>query len=264
MNAQTKRTSTPEQIRAEQKRQAEKEHVAKQAAIAANAAATGTAVVPAASANTAVAMADSRTPPQRYIDEISNPAFAHRRIKFDKNGVFITVSDGEPVLEATEFLALCGETQIQWIKFEPEGGPPDVVSGLLYENFVLPPRESLGDNDPAQWPIGLSAQPTDPWQHMINILLQQTDTKELFVFSTASQTGRRAVGSLLRHYDRMRRTNPNDVPVVRLRPGGFQHKDPRVGWVATPSFNIVGRAPRDSGAVPDTSVAADMDDSLPF
>ena len=77
-------------------------------------------------------------------------------------------------------------------------------------------------------------------------------------------TGRRAVGNLLRHYDRMQRTHPDELPVVRLKVGGFQHRDERIGWVSTPVFAVVGRAPRDSAAKPDTSTRADMDDEIPF
>jgi hypothetical protein len=62
----------------------------------------------------------------------------------------------------------------------------------------------------------------------------------------------------------MQRTNPGELPVVRLRPGGFQHRDERIGWVATPTFCVVGRAPRDSAVKPDTSIGADMNDELPI
>jgi hypothetical protein len=62
----------------------------------------------------------------------------------------------------------------------------------------------------------------------------------------------------------MQRQGGKELPVVKLKPGGFNHRDPRVGWVATPQFQIVGRAPRDSAAKPDTAVAADMDDAIPF
>jgi hypothetical protein len=62
----------------------------------------------------------------------------------------------------------------------------------------------------------------------------------------------------------MQRLNVGDLPVVRLKPGGFNHrKDPRIGWVATPGFQIVGRAPRDSAAKPDTSIEADLNDAIP-
>jgi hypothetical protein len=127
-----------------------------------------------------------------------------------------------------------------------------------------PQREALGDTDPNQWPTGVSGQPADPWQHQMCIVLQHCDTKELSTFSTTSVTGRRAVGTLLRHYERMQRTGANEVPVVRLKAGGFNHRDDRVGWVPAPVFAVVGRAPRDSAARPDTSTQADLDDSLPF
>ena len=129
--------------------------------------------------------------------------------------------------------------------------------------------KSLGDDDPAEWPDGLDNQPSDPWLHQQNLVLQQCDTKELFTYSTQSKTGRRAVGNLLRHYNRMRRSVSDDVPVVRLRVGGFQHRDDRIGWVPTPVFAVVGRAPRDEAArpelpPPDTSAGGDMSDSIPF
>jgi hypothetical protein len=86
----------------------------------------------------------------------------------------------------------------------------------------------------------------------------------LFTFATSSMSGRRAVGNLLRHYDRMQRTHPNELPVVKLKVGGFQHKDERIGWVPTPVFAVVGRAPRDSAAKPDTSTQGQLQDEIPF
>ena len=53
-------------------------------------------------------------------------------------------------------------------------------------------------------------------------------------------------------------------PVIRLKVGGFQHRDERVGWVHVPVFAVVGRAPKDSAAKPDTSIGADMSDEIPF
>jgi len=56
-----------------------------------------------------------------------------------------------------------------------------------------------------------------------------------------------------------------DYPVIRLKLSGFNHRDERVGWVPTPAFAVVGKAPRHAvGTVPDTSRAADMDDDVPF
>ena len=82
--------------------------------------------------------------------------------------------------------------------------------------------------------------------------------------TTSSVTGRRAVGNLLRHYDRLQKTHPDMYPVVRLKVGGFNHRDPRVGWVPVPVFAVVGRHPKDDAAKPDSSPTADFDDTIPY
>ena len=68
----------------------------------------------------------------------------------------------------------------------------------------------------SQWDEGLDGKPADPWQHHQYLVLQDTSTSELFTFVTSYVTGRRAVGNLLRHFNRRRRPTPDDLPVVRL------------------------------------------------
>jgi hypothetical protein len=248
---------TPEQIKRDHQQQAARELAQRKAVQMPAKAKDETALATAAT--------DNRTPVQRYLDEIAPSGIVGRLIKFSKEGSFTTVDDGEPVSSDADFIALCDETLIGWIKFDANGeAPPARAMGLLYSGFVMPDRASLGDDASAQWPIGLSGQPADPWQHQVCIVLQNTETNMLYTFATTSQTGRRAVGNLLKHYDRMQRTNPGELPVVRLRPGGYEHRDERIGWVHTPTFVVVGRAPRDSAAKPDTSLAADMNDELPL
>jgi hypothetical protein len=271
-----RRGRTSEEIIAEQKEQAAKEkarrtNAQKTAAPGTtNATPASTAVAPAkAATGTAVSMPapDSRTNVQKYVDEIAPASIVGRLIKFSKEGSFVTADDGEPVPDTAEFIALCDETLVGWIKFNREkdsDARPGRVMGLLYDGFVMPPRNTLDDNDKTQWEPGLSGEPEDPWQHQVCLVLQSTETKELYTFATTSQTGRRAVGNLLRHFDRMQRTNAGEIPVVRLKSGGFNHKDDRIGWVSVPVFAIVGRVPRDSAARPDTSVAADMNDEIRF
>src|SRR5262249_45742578 len=108
-----------------------------------------------------------------------------------------------------------------------------------------PERCDLGDNDESQWPTGIDGStPLDPWQHQICVVLQKRETGEFYTFVTSSVTGRRACGQLLRHYDRMRRTNPDEWPLIKLKTGGFAHRDERIGWVSTPAFAVVGRIRR--------------------
>jgi hypothetical protein len=256
-NQVTRHPPTPEQINRAQKQQAERDLQQRKAATQMTAAAK-------ANASLATTAVDSRTPVQRYLDEIAPSGIVGRLIKFSKEGNFTTADDGETVSAEADFVALCDQTLIGWIQFHADGEtPPDRAQGLLYGGFVMPPRDSLGDTEAGEWPLGPDDKPTDPWQHQLCLVLQNRETDALYTFATTSRTGRRAVGNLLRHYDRMQRTNPSELPVVRLRPGGFQHRDERIGWVATPTFCVVGRAPRDSAAKPDTSLAADLNDELP-
>ena len=211
--------------------------------------------VPAPKASTAVAVPDNRSYRERYLDDVAPASIVGRMIKFSKEGTFVTHDDGAEIDENAEFTVLADETLIGWIKFNGDGEPPSREMGLLYDGFSMPARESLGDLDTAQWELGLDGQPADPWQHHQYLVLQHTGTAELFTFVTSSKTGRRAVGNLLRHFDRMRKTHPDELPVVRLRTGGFQHRDDRVGFVNTPVFVVCGRQSRDSVAKPDTSLA---------
>jgi hypothetical protein len=211
------------------------------------------------------AVPDTRTPQQRYLDEIAPSSFVGALVKFGKDGKFVVSESNEAISPDKDFIALCDETLVGWIKFRGQGEPPDRVMGLHYDDFVMPERETLGDLDQRDWPAGLDGQPADPWQHQICLVLQDRELLELYTFCTSSVSGRRAIGNLLRHYERLRKSDPDVYPIVRLKPGGFNHRDPRVGWVNTPTFAVVGRAPKASAAKPDSSLSADMEgDSIPF
>jgi hypothetical protein len=209
------------------------------------------------------AVATNQTLVTKYLDEIAPATIVGRMIKFSKEGKFVTADDDAPIAEDAEFIALANQTMVGWIRFN-EDEPPTRVMGLLYDGFEMPARETLGDLETAKWDVGLDGRPADPWSHQNYLVLQHADTAELYTFVTASKTGRRAVGNLLHHYNRMLRTHPGELPVVRLRTGSFEHRDERVGRVKTPVFQVIGRAPQDSVAKPDTSVGAELDDKIPF
>jgi hypothetical protein len=205
---------------------------------------------------------DNREYRARYLDEVAPASLVGRRIKFSKDGTFVTHDDGLEVPRDAVFAALCDQTLIGWLKFNGPNEKPDTEMGLLYGGYQMPARESVGDLDRSQWKVGLNGEPEDPHQHHMYLVLQDTATLELYTFDTSSNTGRRAVGNLLRHYDRLVRTNPGEVPLVWLRTGGFEHKDPRVGFVSTPMFTPCGSRPASSTAKPDTSTAAIIDDDI--
>jgi hypothetical protein len=265
-----RRPPTPEEITAQQRIDAaslkqRKADAARAAQQPQAAPARAVAVKPVA-APPAITPPDSRSPTEQYLDQIAPTSFPGQLMKYDgKQGVFVLTSDGEPIDTDRELVALCDETLIGMIKFSGEENvAPERVQGLLYSGFVMPDRATLGDTDEAEWPVGLSGAPTDPWLHQVALVLEDRSTHDLYTFATTSPTGRRAVGNLLKHFERLKRNHPDDYPVVRLKSGGFQHKDARVGFVHTPVFAVVGRAPKAAAVVPDGSAAADLNDEIPF
>ena len=101
----------------------------------------------------------------RYLDEVAPSGIAGRLIKFTKDGDYITTDDEQAIPANAEFVLLADDTQIGWLKFNGPGEAPNRVMGLLFDGFEMPPREGLGDLDPAAWEVGLDGQPQDPWTH---------------------------------------------------------------------------------------------------
>jgi len=274
-NPVRKHMPTSAQIQQEQKERADREREARLAAgrkavaqqrgeTDANSQGNGGAIVSAS--KTDVALLDMRTPQQAYLDEIAPPSsLVGRPIKFDgKGGKWLFGDTDEEISPDTDFIPLCDEILIGWIKFNGKGEQPDRIQGLLYDGFIMPPQSTLPDRDSSKWELGLSGEPDDPWQHQVCLVLQSPGTHELGTFATSSRTGRRAVGNLLRHYDRMRKKDDDHYPVIRLKVSGYNHRDERVGWVHTPVFAVVGKASKASAAIPDTSPSSDLDDAIPF
>jgi hypothetical protein len=198
------------------------------------------------------------------LDTIAPAGLVGREIQFGKGGKFQMRDDESEVAEDRPFIALADQTMVGRIKFNGKGEKPDVHMGLMYEGYVPPLRETLGNTDHNLWELGLDGKPQDPWQSQMYLVLQDGETGELFTFVTRTVTGLRAVGNLLRHYERMKRTHPDMYPLVKLKAGGFNHRDTRVGWVSVPTFAVVGRHKKDDAATPDTSPSTDMDDEVPF
>jgi hypothetical protein len=241
---------TTKQILREQEQQADRDRAQREAQAVAT---IELAAVPA--------VPDNRTARQRYLDSVAPGGIVGRLVKFSKEGHFTFADTGETVREDEDFVALCDQTLVSWVKFN-DGEPPQRIGGLLYQNFDLPPREQLGDNREAEWPIGLSGRPEDPWKHEMLLVLRRPATLEMLTFATTSKTGRSGVGNLLKHYETLQFGSPGAYPVVRLKPGGY--RDKRFGWVPTPSFIPVGIAGGLSPAVPDTSLKTQLDDEIPF
>jgi hypothetical protein len=218
---------------------------------------------PAAAGGAVAKPEDVRGIVNAYLDAVAPAGLVGREIQF-KEGEYITRDDGKKLSEEQVFIAAVDQVLVGLIKFNGKGEKPDVHMAAIYEGQLPPDRASLGDLDESLWPIGLSGQREDVWQRQNYLPLQDGETGELFTFVTRTVTGIRAVGNLLRHYERLRRTHPDMYPLVNLKTGGFNHRDERIGWVSTPALAVVGKHPKESAQKPDASPSADLDDEVPF
>jgi hypothetical protein len=184
-------------------------------------------------------------------------------LRFSKEGKFIQPTEGDAELpEGTELACHWDQARGGHQKFNGPGKHPDVRIDRIFGG-TPPTRESLGDNDPSQWPESdLTGRPEDPWRKVIMVPLEDPATGKVYVFSTMSKTGRRAVSNLLMQAAKMMAQEPGQIPVVRLRCGGYDDK--RFGWVKVPAFEFRGRAPKTNIAAADTSIAADLNDDVPW
>jgi hypothetical protein len=90
-----------------------------------------------------------------------------------------------------------------------------------------------------------------------------SDPGELFTLQgTQSPTTINALKALLATYQRRAKSDPDHYPVIRLKVGTYENR--KFGTLPKPAFTIVGKAPKASSAKPDTSISADMNDTIPF
>lgn len=222
--------------------------------------------VPATAAKAVLPAApDGRTTIQKYLDDNDPASVVGAMVKFSKDGTFIRNDTDEAIDEQTIFILHADQTMIGLIRFRGPGEPPDRHMGLLFDGYCPPDRSTLGDTDESEWEIGLSGLPADPWQSTNYVVLENADNHEMLTFVTNSKTGRRAVAKVLRHYERMRKTDAEFYPLVQLRTSGFEHPDSQVGFVKTPLFAVVGRVPRSDAAQPAASGnSAEFNDDIPY
>jgi hypothetical protein len=192
-----------------------------------------------------------------------------RLARFDgKDAKFTFLADDTELPADTPYVVLADSIWAGLRRFHGEGEPPEHAGGLLFDDgYRRPARDELGDPDPAAWPLGkFSGQPEDPWREAVYIPLEERGTGEVLtlVMSGPSPVSTQiiAVDGLLAHCKNVRRRFPDQYPVVKLGVGKYKNK--RFGWLPKPVFKIVGMAAKDAAAAPDTSIAADLNDEIPF
>jgi hypothetical protein len=255
--AVTRRILTPEEVRAKQKLDAEKDRNAIGAKLPAVVTPTDVTltVVPAL---TSTADYFDRNPGRMVVGRPVRPNL--------KEGRWIFADDDTDLPEGAEYAALYDHTWAGWVRLEADQ-PPQYNGGLLFgENYARPSREELGDLDPTQWPVSqFDGQPTDPQKEAVYVPLENTESGEMLTIQIQSKPRSAAifaVDGLLSHCRQLARRAPDFYPVIRLAIGSYESK--KFGSQYKPVFQIVGKTPKAGTTKPDTSIGADMDDAIPL
>jgi hypothetical protein len=151
-------------------------------------------------------------------------------------GIFAYRSDRSELPPGAPFQVMAAVTG--WLRFHGPGQPPERIVDV--PGKPSPSRSELGDNDPAKWKKGLNGQPQDPWAEVAELALVSDDTGLPAVFSTTTNTGRRAVGQLVREIVWGRYSNgPAAIAVIELHCGKLRNayetlvpRFPIVRWIA--------------------------------
>jgi hypothetical protein len=184
-------------------------------------------------------------------------------MRFNKEGRFVLPTEGGKELpEGAEFAVIWDQARGGYQRFGEKGERPEYRVALIFGGKP-PERNELPNNDPSQWPVSdFSGEQEDPWREVQMVPLQSIDDGQVFVFSTMSVTGLRAVSNLLHQSARMAAKDGDHYPVVKIRCGGYEHK--KYGWVKVPGFERTGKAPKSDITAAVTSIAGDLDDQIPF
>lgn len=166
----------------------------------------------------------------------------------------------------TEYTAHCLGYSKMWVKFVDKK-PVERKVYRMGENFRVPERDEMPDNDRTQWPLGFDHQPSDPWSLQYVLPMQDVRSEQRVLFVTGSIGGKRAISDLVTTYTRKCIKTPGTgLPIIKLDRTTF----PSTKWgnVQRPLFTIIGWE-AGGGAIREVDVEDikkhdEMDDEIPF
>ena len=155
-------------------------------------------------------------------------------LKFSK-GDWLAGFDNEEMPNGTELVAVVPgivHGQVRW----EDNRPVEQIMGPMVEGFVPPARSTLGYDDKTKWEVS-GGKPRDPWSPTIYLPMVSIDATRVFTFSTNTDGGKRhAIGPLCKDYGSHVRQHPDELPIVRLDQGSYEHTDRSIGRVKYPEM----------------------------
>jgi hypothetical protein len=157
-------------------------------------------------------------------------------LKFTK-GDYLVGRDGAECTE-TALAALMPGLVHGWIRWENHR-PVEHVMGLLIEGFTPPSRDALGHLDKTTWELDDERNPRDPWRPGLYLPMITENCETVFTFTSTSEGARRnAIAPLCREYGHRIRQHSDEIPIVQLEQGSYQHPDRSRGRIKYPRFPV--------------------------
>jgi hypothetical protein len=182
---------------------------------------------------------------QSYGDQVSQKSIVGKLLKFSK-GDFLVGENNDEVEEGTQYVANMDELMVGWIRWQ-DNKPTDQIMGRVSEGHQPQRRSDLGDNDKTQWEVDDQGRERDPWQFSNYLILKtpgEAGDDSLFTFTTSSRGGLNAIGELCKAYGKAMRQRPDELPIIALGSGSYNHPNKAYGRIKFPTFDVVGWAPK--------------------
>jgi len=180
---------------------------------------------------------------QSYGDQVSQKSIVGKLLKFSK-GDYLVGEDNDEVEEGTQYVANMDELMVGWIRWS-DSKPTDQIMGRVSEGYQAPRRSDLGDDDKSKWEVDEQGRERDPWQFSNYLILKtpgEAGEDALFTFTTSSRGGLNAIGELCKAYGKAMRQRPDELPIISLGVGSYQHSNKAFGRIKFPIFEVVGWA----------------------
>jgi len=179
---------------------------------------------------------------QKYGRAATSRSIVGRLLKFTKFGEFRAGQEEEEIKRGTKLAAAMDTLQVGYVLWQ-DNRPADAVMGRVVDGFVPPKRETLGHLDKSRWESFDDGRPRDPWQFSNQIVFVGQESGEQFTFSTSSRGGLDAIGQLCLEHGKRIRQKPDEVPIIALEVGSYQHSNRAYGEIRFPIFRVVGSMP---------------------
>jgi len=250
---------SPEQVLAEQKRQAEADHTRVQANLP--------MVTPTPRPPVVIDLVPALNNADEYL--VRNPSMIIGRAAHPnaKVGTIYYNDDDSEVSPETVWTVIVDAIWAGWVRLV-EGEPAQYDGGLFFApGWHRKARDGLGDTDVTQWPVDKfdASKVADPWKEAVYVPLENGTSGEMITLQIQSKPRAAAIfatDAFLRHCKQILKRFPDFYPLVKISMSPYESKNFGQQW--KPNFQPCGKIERASAAKPDASIATDMNDSLPY